>query len=87
VLQHRGLTHHRDMKLDMSFDVISYPDAKEISQRDHAIKYLLYHEGKQCIYCKYFDLLLRYLVLLSWHRGNILQRLFVCFAVQQQDMR
>lgn len=44
-------------------------DAKVTYQHDHAIKYVLYHEGKQYTYCKYFDLLLWFLVLLITEIG------------------
>jgi len=53
--------HHRDMKTGY---VILYhflhTDATEMSQCDHAIKYVLHHDGTQCTYCKYFKLLLWY---------------------------
>ena len=42
-------------------------DATEISQCNHAIKYVLHHDDTQCTYCKYFKLLLRYFVHFSWH--------------------
>jgi hypothetical protein len=41
-------------------------DAKVTSQHDHAIRYVLYHEGKQHTYCKYFDLLLWFLLITEY---------------------
>lgn len=83
----RGLTNERDMKTGY---VILYhflhTDAKEISQCNHAIKYVLHHDGTQCTYCKYLrPLAAIFCFILMAH--IILQRLLVCFAVQVQDMR
>lgn len=49
---------HLSQRLNMLFDTIFlHRDAKETSQHEQRIKYVLYHEDKQQTYCTNVDLL------------------------------